>query len=322
LTIKKAEDLYNKIENNISKKIVGKSHDIKLLTTALLSNGHVIIEGVPGIAKTLLAKSFAESLKLEFKRIQLTPDMLPADITGTFVFNIKEQDFFFRKGPIFGNVILADEINRGIPKTQSALLEAMQEYQVTVEGKTHKLQKPFFVIATQNPIEMQGTYPLPEAQLDRFMFRITMDLPSKEDEINIINKFSTGDIFTNIDSIDLDLNKIHNEILHNVKLSNEIKEYIVELLVVTRNDSEKILLGASPRATVHLFQASKTLAAINGRDYVIPDDVKSLLFPLLNHRLLLNPDYLIKNTDPLKPYNYDVIKKLISEISTAASPPR
>ena len=169
---------------------------------------------------------------------------------------------------------------------------------------------------------MQGTYPLPEAQLDSFMFRITMDLPSKEDEINIINKFSTGDIFTNIDSIDLDLNKIHNEILHNVKLSNEIKEYIVELLVVTRNDSEKILLGASPRATVHLFQASKTLAAINGRDYVIPDDVKSLLFPLLNHRLLLNPDYLIKNTDPLKPYNYDVIKKLISEISTAASPPR
>tara|TARA_B000000460_G_C21537654_1_gene403969 strand:+ start:112 stop:990 length:879 start_codon:yes stop_codon:yes gene_type:complete len=292
------------------------------LTIALLSNGHVILEGVPGIAKTLLAKSFADSLELEFKRIQLTPDMLPADITGTFVYNVKEQDFFFRKGPVFGNVILADEINRGIPKTQSALLEAMQEYQVTVEGKTHELQKPFFVIATQNPIEMQGTYPLPEAQLDRFMFRITMDLPSKKDEIDIINKFSTGDIFININSINLDLKKTNNEILHNVKLSNEIKEYIVELLAATRNDSEKILLGASPRATVHLFQASKTLAAINGRDYVIPDDVKSLLFPLLNHRLLLNPDYLIKNTDPSRPYNYDVVKKLISEISTAASPPR
>ena len=292
------------------------------MTIALLSNGHVILEGVPGIAKTLLAKSFADSLELEFKRIQLTPDMLPADITGTFVYNVKEQDFFFRKGPVFGNVILADEINRGIPKTQSALLEAMQEYQVTVEGKTHELKKPFFVIATQNPIEMQGTYPLPEAQLDRFMFRITMELPSKKDEINIINKFSTGDIFININSINLDLKKTNNEILHNVKISNEIKEYIVELLVVTRNDSEKILLGASPRATVHLFQASKTLAAINGRDYVIPDDVKSLLFPLLNHRLLLNPDYLIKNTDPSRPYNYDVVKKLISEISTAASPPR
>jgi len=322
LTIKKAEELYNKIENNISKKIVGKSDEIKFLTIGLLSDGHVILEGVPGIAKTLLAKSFAESLKLEFKRIQLTPDMLPADITGTFVFNVKEQEFFFRKGPIFGNVILADEINRGIPKTQSALLEAMQEYQVTVEGNTHELQKPFFVIATQNPIEMQGTYPLPEAQLDRFMFRVTMGLPSKEDEIDIINKFSTGDIFTNIDPSEIDLNKIHNEILHNVKLSNEIREYIVELLSATRNDSEKILLGASPRATVHLFQASKTMAAINGRDYVTPDDVKSLLFPLLNHRLLLNPDYLIKNTDPSKPYNYDVVKKLILEISTSASPPR
>ena len=322
MTIEKAEELFNKIENNISKKIVGKTDEIKLLTIALLSNGHVILEGVPGIAKTLLAKSFADSLELEFKRIQLTPDMLPADITGTFVYNVKEQDFFFRKGPVFGNVILADEINRGIPKTQSALLEAMQEYQVTVEGKTHELKKPFFVIATQNPIEMQGTYPLPEAQLDRFMFRITMDLPSKKDEIDIINKFSTGDIFININSINLDLKKTNNEILHNVKLSNEIKEYIVELLAATRNDSEKILLGASPRATVHLFQASKTLAAINGRDYVIPDDVKSLLFPLLNHRLLLNPDYLIKNTDPSRPYNYDVVKKLISEISTAASPPR
>ena len=322
MTINKAEELYNKIENNISKKIVGKSDEIKFLTIGLLSNGHVILEGVPGIAKTLLAKSFAESLKLEFKRIQLTPDMLPADITGTFVFNVKEQEFFFRKGPIFGNVILADEINRGIPKTQSALLEAMQEYQVTVEGNTHELQKPFFVIATQNPIEMQGTYPLPEAQLDRFMFRVTMGLPSKEDEIDIINKFSTGDIFTNIDPSEIDLNKIHNEILHNVKLSNEIREYIVELLSATRNDSEKILLGASPRATVHLFQASKTMAAINGRDYVTPDDVKSLLFPLLNHRLLLNPDYLIKNTDPSKPYNYDVVKKLILEISTSASPPR
>ena len=322
MTIKKAEELYNKIENNISKKIVGKSDEIKFLTIGLLSDGHVILEGVPGIAKTLLAKSFAESLKLEFKRIQLTPDMLPADITGTFVFNVKEQEFFFRKGPIFGNVILADEINRGIPKTQSALLEAMQEYQVTVEGNTHELQKPFFVIATQNPIEMQGTYPLPEAQLDRFMFRVTMGLPSKEDEIDIINKFSTVDIFTNIDPSEIDLNKIHNEILHNVKLSNEIREYIVELLSATRNDSEKILLGASPRATVHLFQASKTMAAINGRDYVTPDDVKSLLFPLLNHRLLLNPDYLIKNTDPSKPYNYDVVKKLILEISTSASPPR
>jgi len=225
--------------------------------------------------------------KLEFKRIQLTPDMLPADITGTFVFNIKEQDFFFRKGPIFGNVILADEINRGIPKTQSALLEAMQEYQVTVEGKTHKLQKPFFVIATQNPIEMQGTYPLPEAQLDRFMFRITMDLPSKEDEINIINKFSTGDIFTNIDSIDLDLNKIHNEILHNVKLSNEIKEYIVELLVVTRNDSEKILLGASPRAIIDLYKASKAHAYIEGKDFVTPIDVAYIAKELMRHRIVL-----------------------------------
>ena len=187
-----ANDIFEKINEQISNKIVGKENETKLITIALLSQGHVIIEGVPGIAKTLIAKSFANILNLDFKRVQLTSDMLPSDITGTFVFNAKEQEFFFRKGPIFANVVLADEINRGIPKTQSALLEAMQEYQVTVEGQTEQLSQPFMVIATQNPVEMRGTYPLPEAQLDRFMFRIVMDLPSKSDELMILEKFEKG----------------------------------------------------------------------------------------------------------------------------------
>ena len=184
-----AREVYKKINNEIEGKIIGKSFETKLLTIALLAQGHAIIEGVPGIAKTLLAKSFASILDLEFKRVQLTSDMLPSDITGTFVFNVKDQEFFFRKGPVFGNIVLADEINRGIPKTQSALLEAMQEYQVTVEGPTEKLSQPFMVIATQNPLEMRGTYPLPEAQLDRFMFRIISGLPNNEEELQVLDKY-------------------------------------------------------------------------------------------------------------------------------------
>lgn len=315
-------DIFEKINEQISNKIVGKENETRLITIALLSQGHVIIEGVPGIAKTLIAKSFANILNLDFKRIQLTSDMLPSDITGTFVFNAKEQEFFFRKGPIFANMVLADEINRGIPKTQSALLEAMQEYQVTVEGQTEQLSQPFMVIATQNPVEMRGTYPLPEAQLDRFMFRIVMDLPSKSDELKILEKFEKGEINQKFEVIESDIIAAREEISTNVKISREIKEYIVSIMNATRMQSEKINLGSSPRASIHLLQACKARAAIDGRDYVTPDDVKSLLFPILNHRLIIDPDYLLRNMSTGKIIDYNLIQKLINEITSDIKPPR
>lgn len=317
-----ANEIYERINDQISEKIIGKVFETKLLTIALLSEGHVIIEGVPGIAKTLLAKSFANILELDFKRIQLTSDMLPSDITGTFVFNVKEQEFYFRKGPIFTNVILADEINRGIPKTQAALLEAMQENQVTVEGQTEKLPQPFMVIATQNPLEMRGTYPLPEAQLDRFMFRIIMDLPEKEEELTILEKFERGEINQEFDIISTDILAAKKEISTKIILSREIKEYIVSIMRTTRTQPEKINLGSSPRASLHLLQACKVCAALDGRDYVTPDDVKLLLFPLLNHRLIINPDYLLRNANPAELIDYSVIKELITQSTANIKPPR
>jgi len=278
---------------------------------------------VPGIAKTLLAKSFANILELEFKRVQLTSDMLPSDITGTFVFNVKDQEFFFRKGPLFSNIVLADEINRGIPKTQSALLEAMQEYQVTVEGQTETLSQPFMVIATQNPLEMRGTYPLPEAQLDRFMFRIIMGLPNKAEELEVLDRYekdSKRDLEFN--SIKTDLVEAREEIKTKITMSREIKEYIIAIMNATRNESENVTLGASPRASLHLMRACKVNAALDGRDYVTPDDVKLLLFPTLNHRLIINPDFLLRNTKPSEVFNYSAIEEIINKAVNSVNPPR
>ena len=318
-----AMEIHNKIIEQVSDKIIGKAFETRLLTIALLAQGHAIIEGVPGIAKTLLAKSFANILELEFKRVQLTSDMLPSDITGTFVFNVKEQEFFFRKGPLFSNIVLADEINRGIPKTQSALLEAMQEYQVTVEGQTEKLSQPFMVIATQNPLEMRGTYPLPEAQLDRFMFRITMGLPDKTEELEVLNTYeknSEGNL--EFSTINTDIVAARDEIKSKITISKEIKEYIISIMNETRRETEEINLGASPRASLHLMRACKVNAALDGRDYVIPDDVKLLLFPVLNHRLIINPDYLLRNTKPSEVFNYSAIKEIIDKAAYSVNPPR
>jgi MoxR-like ATPase len=318
-----AMEIHNKIIEQVSDKIIGKAFETRLLTIALLAQGHAIIEGVPGIAKTLLAKSFANILELEFKRVQLTSDMLPSDITGTFVFNVKEQEFFFRKGPLFSNIVLADEINRGIPKTQSALLEAMQEYQVTVEGQTEKLSQPFMVIATQNPLEMRGTYPLPEAQLDRFMFRITMGLPDKTEELEVLNTYeknSEGDL--EFSTINTDIVAARDEIKSKITISKEIKEYIISIMNETRRETEEINLGASPRASLHLMRACKVNAALDGRDYVTPDDVKLLLFPVLNHRLIINPDYLLRNTKPSEVFNYSAIKEIIDKAAYSVNPPR
>ena len=318
-----ATEIHEKINQEISGKIIGKSAETRLLTIALLAQGHAIIEGVPGIAKTLLAKSFASILELEFKRVQLTSDMLPSDITGTFVFNVKDQEFFFRKGPLFSNIVLADEINRGIPKTQSALLEAMQEYQVTVEGQTETLSQPFMVVATQNPLEMRGTYPLPEAQLDRFMFRIIMGLPNKAEELEVLDRYeknSERDLEFN--SIKTDLVEAREELNTKITMSREIKEYIIAIMNATRNESENISLGASPRASLHLMRACKVNAALDGRDYVTPDDVKLLLFPTLNHRLIINPDFLLRNTKPSEVFNYSAIEEIINKAVNSVNPPR
>lgn len=319
-----AKNLYFKLENEISKIVVGKSETIKLLSVGLLADGHVLLEGVPGVAKTLIAKAFAKALGLDFKRIQLTPDMLPADITGTFIFNAKDQQFIFREGPIFGNVILADEINRAIPKTQSALLEAMQEKQVTVEGVTRLLPAPFIVIATQNPVEMQGTYPLPEAQLDRFMLRLIVEVPEKSDEIEIVNRATAATDLSTVQAVvsGKEVTSARNQIRESVTISHEVMDYVVSLVGATRLDEEKVLLGGSPRASVHLLAASRALAAINGKSYVTPDDVKSLTFHALNHRILLSPEYVLRSARSLRPYNYDAVNNVITTAISATEPPR
>jgi len=313
--------LYNALEKEISKILVGKHDIVRMLSIALLSDGHVILEGIPGVAKTLIAKCFSNALSLDFRRLQMTPDMLPADITGTFIFDTKKQNFTFKEGPVFTNVILADEINRAIPKTQSALLEAMQEKQVTVEGNTKLLPDPFLIIATQNPVEMRGTYPLPEAQLDRFMFRLIIDLPTIDEEIDIVNRNIEGLDFTRLKPISIE--RLNNARKHasKVEISNEIIRYIVKITDETRK-VDNVILGASPRATVHMVSACKAAAALDGRNYVTPDDVKEMSFHILNHRLILNTETLLSNTEVNYSSNYDVIKNVISETVRNVTPPR
>ncbi len=313
--------LYHALEKEISKILVGKHDIIRMLSISLLSDGHVILEGIPGVAKTLIAKCFSKALSLDFRRLQMTPDMLPADITGTFIFDTKKQNFTFKEGPVFTNVILADEINRAIPKTQSALLEAMQEKQVTVEGNTKLLPDPFLIIATQNPVEMRGTYPLPEAQLDRFMFRLIIDLPTIDEEIDIVNRNIEGLDFTRLKPISIE--RLSNARKHasKVEISNEIIRYIVKITDETRK-VDNVILGASPRATVHMVSACKAAAALDGRNYVTPDDVKEMSFHILNHRLILNTETLLSNTEVNYSSNYDVIKNVISETVSNVTPPR
>lgn len=274
-----------KLVREIGKVVVGYEDVVELLAVALISKGHVLIVGVPGIAKTTIAKAFAKALGLSFSRIQLTPDLMPADITGSVYFDAKTSEFKFRKGPIFANVVLADEINRAMPKTQSALLEAMQERQVTVEGVTYKLPEPFMVIATMNPVESEGVYRLPEAQLDRFMFKIRLEYLSPEKEMEFLKRKSEND-FGEIEKVELDVDpKL-------ARVSGKILEYISRIAIETRVD-KRLLLGASPRAMEHLLIASRALATIRKRDYVIPDDVKYLAKFVLPHRLIVKPEYEI-----------------------------
>jgi MoxR-like ATPase len=283
----------NKIKSEIKEYIVGQEKVIDQLIIALLADGHVLIEGVPGLAKTLLARVLAKVIDVDFKRIQFTPDLLPSDIIGTSIFNMQESKFHFNKGPLFSNIILADEINRSPAKTQSALFEAMEERQISVDGTTYPLKAPFLVLATQNPVDMEGTYRLPEAQIDRFLFKITVDYPSLEEETKILSKHQNRGGNVDIKKIKKVLLKkeLQNirEIVKNIHVEDSLIDYIGRLVIQTRNNSD-LFLAASPRASIAILNASKAYAAMNGRDFVIPDDVKFVLPPTLIHRLVLSPE--------------------------------
>lgn len=295
------------LKKEVSKAVVGKEDVIELLAIALLSEGHVLIEGIPGVAKTTIAKAFSQAIGLKFSRIQLTPDLLPADIIGIFYYDQKSGEWTVKHGPIFANVVLADEINRAQPKTQSALLEAMQERQVTIEGVTYELPQPFLVIATMNPLEHEGVYVLPEAQLDRFMLKIEVGFPKKEEELLLLKRKSR-DEFWDVEPVVTREGLM--ELMKKVKtvlVSDEIIEYIYEILSKTRSD-ERLLFGASPRAGEHLLYAAKASAFLDGRDYVIPDDVKKVAPAVLAHRLLLKAEYELEGIK-----TGDVIKEIIED---------
>ncbi len=281
---------FRTVADNIEHVIQGKRETVELIASCLVSGGHVLIEDVPGVGKTLLAKSLARSIDCSFQRIQFTPDLLPSDVTGVSVWDREAEEFVFRPGPVFSNVILGDEINRASPKTQAALLEAMEELQVTVDGITRTLGPPFIVIATQNPIEHEGTYPLPEAQLDRFMMRLTMGYPTRSKELEMLDTHGARSTFEDLRPvIHADDVVAMSDIARRVHVADVVKGYIIDIAEATRDEPD-LLLGASPRASLFLQRAARTTAAIDGRDYVSPDDVKAILRPVLNHRLIMRPE--------------------------------
>lgn len=286
--------LCDRIIENVSRVIVGKKQAIELLLVGLLAEGHVLLEDVPGVAKTLLAKSLAKSIGGSFARIQFTPDLLPADITGFNVYDQKTGNFSFHPGPVITNVLLADEINRTIPRTQSSLLECMEERQVTVDGKTHPLPAPFLVLATQNPIELEGTFALPEAQLDRFLLKTQLGYPDKKEEVRILERFQETDPFPLLEPVATpgDIIKLQ-KIRRSIRVSQPIREYIADIVHATRDD-EAIQFGGSPRASLGLMRAGQALAALRGRNYVLPDDIKYLAHPVLTHRLILTENERLK----------------------------
>jgi MoxR-like ATPase len=287
-----------RITANVEEVIVGKHESVLLTTIALLCEGHVLIEDVPGTGKTMLAKSVSKSLGCSFRRIQFTPDMLPSDVTGVSVFNQKTREFEFRPGPVIAQIVLTDEINRATPKTQSALLEAMEERQITVDGVTYPMERPFLVLATQNPIEYEGTFPLPEAQLDRFMMRIDLGYPETQDEITMLERQHQSHPIGRIEQVVSREELLEaQQKIKNVFVNDLVKEYIVKLVNATRKHPD-VYLGSSPRGSIALYKTSQARAAILGRDYVIPDDLKALAMVTLAHRLIISPSARIKNVDP------------------------
>lgn len=302
--------LIEKIITNVEKVIVGKREPIELSLTALLAEGHVLLEDVPGVGKTLLVKTIAKSVSAEFSRIQFTPDLLPSDLTGLSIYNEKEQAFIYKEGPLMGHIILADEINRTSPKTQSALLEGMEEGNVTVDGTTHELYSPFFVMATQNPIEYEGTYPLPEAQLDRFLLKLDIGYPSEEEELEVLNRFEKSEPFDEVEPVISlsELVQMQKEV-KDVFVEPEVKRYIVELVNETRHHPF-ISLGVSPRGTLLLLSAVKSYAYIRGRDYVIPDDVKYLAPFVCSHRMMMSQEAIFAGKQAV-----DIIRELCEKIA-------
>lgn len=283
----------DRIRQEIGKVIVGQEHLVNLMLVAILADGHVLIEGVPGVAKTLAAKLMAKSVSAGFSRIQFTPDLMPSDITGTNVFNLSTSQFSFNKGPIFSNIILIDEINRAPAKTQSALFEVMEERQISSDGKTFPMEKPFIVIATQNPIEHEGTYRLPEAQLDRFLFKIEVGYPELEAEEEILRRAQDRQGAKELDQVNAVVSSQelvkYQLLVKEIRADVSVQKYIAQIVTKTRNNSS-LYLGASPRASVNILNASKAFAAINGRDFITPEDVQYIVYPVLQHRIILTPE--------------------------------
>ncbi len=294
------------ITDEISNVVLGKEQTIEILMAGVLANGNILFEDYPGLAKTLMSNTLADALGCEFKRIQFTPDLLPADITGSYFYDPEKNKFTFRKGPIFCNILLADEINRAPPKTQAALLEAMQEKQITIEGTTHKLSRPFIVLATQNPIEYEGTYPLPEAQMDRFLIKMSVGYPDEDVEVGILqaradrkkDSFTVKALATPAKVVEM------HKSIEEVYVKKEIMKYMVELVQSTRRDT-RVAVGSSPRGSLGLFKLSRALAVLSGRDYVVPDDVKKAAIPVLGHRVILKPEARIRGVK---------VEEIISEL--------
>lgn len=289
------QSVANRVVNNVQTVIIGKQNEVRFTLLALLCEGHLLIEDVPGVGKTMLARAIARSVGCTFRRIQFTPDMLPSDVTGVSIYNQKTQEFEFRPGPIMAQIVLTDEINRATPKTQSALLEAMEERQVTVDGVTYAMARPFMVLATQNPIEYEGTFPLPEAQVDRFMMRINLGYPLKNHEVDMLTRQSDHHPIQDVEQVVTVEDLVEAQrAARTVYVDNLVKDYIVDLVNTTR-DHPDIYLGASPRGSLALFNATRAWAAIEGRDFVVPDDVKLLAESTLAHRLIVSPSARIKN---------------------------
>jgi MoxR-like ATPase len=312
VALDRISDAVNRLRSEIGKVIVGQDDMITLLITGLFAGGHLLIEGVPGIAKTLTAKLLAKTLSIDFSRIQFTPDLMPADVIGTSVFNFKTSEFTFNRGPVFSNIVLIDEINRSPAKTQAALFEVMEEQQITVDGTTYKMDFPFIVVATQNPIEQEGTYKLPEAQLDRFLYRIKITYPSLEEEKQIINRFK--DDFANRQAAEVhavfsaqDIMECR-KLVEQIHIKDELVDYIASIVHQTRNHGD-LFLGASPRASLAILRSSKALAAIKGRDFVTPDDIQFVSYPVLNHRIILTPEREMEGMEV-----EDVVREIIQKI--------
>ena len=312
MELERVRELSGQVLDEVERAIVGKRDALELTLLGLLADGHVLLEDYPGLAKTLAARSFAQTLTMEFTRIQFTPDLMPSDVTGASIYNQREADFEFRPGPIFTNLLLADEINRAPPKTQAALLEGMQERQVTIEGATYPLGAPFLVIATQNPIEYEGTYPLPEAQLDRFLLRTAFGYPARDDEVDVLSRRVErgADDVALEPVVDRETFLEMQQALETVHVAESVRGYCVDIAAATR-ESQSIAVGASPRGSLALLKLARCRAALQGRDYVLPDDVKAITVPALAHRVVLRPELWVQRIT-----EEDVVQEVLESVPT------